>query len=311
MPTVTGQSELSQVNLTTLNADEALTKLDDIGKKYSGRLRNDGTFGKNAASQRQDLRQTMHEFRDKICGNDQQLIDVWNNTKTWGKYKRHDLTGPELQNLVGAMKAAIRRQHEDPNKQTNDRAEIQKNQELAKRFANRDGRFVTQFHATKKKFLQQNDQSNGILNDGLDPNFGGKGAAQLDPTKFEKLCQNKVHLTRQEYHAQEYQTMYETGSHPGIRDKTYPNPEPAEVLKVSVSKQQYERSEIDPDDRYARTFSEKIEPNQIRVTSPTSLPDDRDDDKMQEYQNTYQSHQHKGNVENETVYSWLNEEQSS
>ncbi len=353
---MTGMNELNRAasNLQHMNANKALdklTELGNVGTKYNGRLRNEGTFGHNASASRKDLRQTMDKLRDAICGSDKQLLATWNANQTWGKYKLHDLTGAELKTLANAMKqeindlansaksnktkTIIKSNPFGPDKtkstpdqvlkqaqMTSDRPELNKYPGAAweqttktlrgaiDKFKWAGGRKVIQYHATKKQFLRRNPKSSGILNEGLQPRHGGSGAAQADPDLFEDNSKAKVHFTANRPHADDYKTMFETGTHPGNEELEYEDTAPAETMKIAMTKDQYERSQKDPDDGLARTLSEQIHPDQIRSAEPQDLPGARENNWVAktQYEDNFRSHQVKGQVENEALYSWLPQE---
>jgi hypothetical protein len=122
------------------------------------------------------------------------------------------------------------------------------------------------YHATKS------ENTESIVNKGLDPNRGGTGAASGN-TEFEKHSRGQVHYTRNRGLAEDYQRHFQGDSPFGRKD---PNPGPAEVLKIAVPRDIIEQEEIDPDsrtsDRAYRT-TKHIPGKYIRKTNPVPIPE--------------------------------------
>ena len=114
-----------------------------------------------------------------------------------------------------------------------------------------------------------------ILQEGLDPAFGGTGAAAGHET-FEQHSRGHVHYTRNIGLAEDYKRFFEGGKHPFPKD--HPTPAPAEILQVAIPAKVAANEEIDPDtpktDRAYRT-DRRIKGRNIRWTSPVPLPPKR------------------------------------
>jgi hypothetical protein len=145
------------------------------------------------------------------------------------------------------------------------------------------------YHATRTKNLKG---KTGILKQGLDPNFGGKGAAKATQ-EFQEQSKKKVHFTKNEGHAGEYKTFFETGKMPGMEDLTTKKSK-AEVLKLALPADVVSSSARDPHDDLGRTTDKKIDPRYIRSTAPNPEPG-----KLKDWQSLVE----KSQAENEAILS--------
>lgn len=103
------------------------------------------------------------------------------------------------------------------------------------------------YHATRSR------NAPSILSEGLDPDYGGTGAAKGDAT-FEQHSKNKVHYTRQISLADDYKSYFEGGTPFGTRQVD--KPAPAEVLQVAVHANLLGSEAVDPDSaRTDRAFT--------------------------------------------------------
>lgn len=127
------------------------------------------------------------------------------------------------------------------------------------------------YHATKVANV------GNILDQGLDPDYGGTGAAAGHET-FEKHSRGHVHYTRNIGLAEDYKRFFEGGKHPF--PKNHASPGPAEILQVAIPAKIAANEEVDPDtpatDRAYRT-NRPIKGRNIRWTSPVPLPLERKD----------------------------------
>ncbi len=124
------------------------------------------------------------------------------------------------------------------------------------------------YHATKSRNMA------GIGPAGLDPNFGGTGAAQGD-TGFEERSANKVHYTRKGALAADYKNYFE-GAQPFGANRKDPAPESAEVLQIALPRTIVETEQDDADSKRgdrAYTTTQAIPPENIRrVDRPAPVP---------------------------------------
>ena len=161
------------------------------------------------------------------------------------------------------------------------------------------------YHATRTRNLGGPD---GILEDGLQPRFGGTGAAAGNDN-FEATSRGKVHVTRDEDHAHDYKTYYETGVMPTNPDLTTQDRSPGEVLKVSLPRALKDQLRPDKDDPLARTLDVAIPPEHIKPSSPAPHPGPREPGREAEYQDAFLAHQARGEAENAALASNMSAEQ--
>lgn len=95
------------------------------------------------------------------------------------------------------------------------------------------------FHATRSS------SAPSILRGGLDPSYGGTGAAQ-GAGVFEEHSKNKIHYTRKLGLAEDYQRYFEGGTPFGPSRKVA-KVEAAEVLQVVISNQRMATEAVDTD----------------------------------------------------------------
>jgi hypothetical protein len=157
------------------------------------------------------------------------------------------------------------------------------------------------YHATRVRNLEKANGT-GILQQGLDPNWGGTGAAKGN-AEFEKNSKNKVHVTRNQEHGNDYKEFFETGVMPTNTDMKTNDVSPADLLKISLPKNMKDMLQPDPDDMLARTLDVKIPAENIKSSLPKPLPGPKEDDKEAEYQQAFLAHQARGDAENEALYS--------
>jgi hypothetical protein len=127
----------------------------------------------------------------------------------------------------------------------------------------------------------------GIAATGLQPRFGGTGAATADPA-FVAQSKGKVHYTRKPKHAERYRQFIE-GSPDAFEGVTHSEPGPAETLLLSIHADAVKREEQDPADRYAKTTSEAIKPESIKRLKPASIPPSGQKDEL-----GWREHQQRG-----------------
>lgn len=166
------------------------------------------------------------------------------------------------------------------------------------------------YHATRTRNL---NGETGIMKEGLQPRFGGTGAAK--GTKgYEDQSKGKVHYTPSKHHGEDYKQFYETGVFPWNKELTT-EPSEAEVLKISLTAEQLAQATQDPHDKLGRTLDEGIDPKYIRKTSPENLPGSqnlreaqKDVNKLEEDSHgAAQTHIEKGKAENEALLSNMDE----
>ena len=145
------------------------------------------------------------------------------------------------------------------------------------------------YHATRSKNTKG---KTGILKQGLDPNYGGKGAAKATAA-YQKQSQHKVHFTKSEHHAGEYKTFFESGKMPGTEELRTKKSK-AEVLKLALPADVVGTSQKDPHDQKGRTTDKKIDPRNIRSTAPNPAPG-----KLKDWQQLVE----KSKAENEAILS--------
>jgi hypothetical protein len=95
------------------------------------------------------------------------------------------------------------------------------------------------FHATRSS------SAPSILDGGLDPSYGGTGAAE-GTGAFEEHSRGKIHYTRKLGLAEDYQRFFEGGTPFGPK-RTVATAEAAEVLQVVISNQRASTEAVDPD----------------------------------------------------------------
>jgi hypothetical protein len=145
------------------------------------------------------------------------------------------------------------------------------------------------YHATRTRNTKG---KTGIFKQGLDPNFGGKGAAKATQ-EYQQQSKSKVHFTKSEHHAGEYQTFFETGKMPG-NEELKTKKSRAEVLKLALPADVVNTSQKDPHDQLGRTTDKKIDAKYIRSSVPNPAPG-----KLKNWQELDQ----KGKAENEAILS--------
>jgi hypothetical protein len=123
------------------------------------------------------------------------------------------------------------------------------------------------YHATRTRNLKG---KTGIFKQGLDPNFGGKGAAKATQ-EFQDQSKSKVHFTKNEPHANDYKQFFETGKMPGMEELETKKSK-AEVLKLALTADVVNSSVKDPHDQLGRTTDKKIDPKYIRSSAPNPAP---------------------------------------
>ncbi len=124
------------------------------------------------------------------------------------------------------------------------------------------------YHATKAANVES------IKTHGLDPHYGGTGAAAGSGT-FAAHSRGHVHYTRNLGLAGDYKRHFEGQTPFGRRD---PAPAPAEILQVAIPREIVDREEVDPDSKiYDRAFRTRaaVPGRFIRSTEPVPLPPER------------------------------------
>lgn len=122
------------------------------------------------------------------------------------------------------------------------------------------------YHATRSR------NAPSILMAGLDPSFGGSGAAKGEST-FEEHSKNKVHYTRQVSLADDYRRYFE-GETPFGAKRRVEEPVPAEVLQVAVHADLLATEAPDQDSTKAdRAFTntDAVPGEYIRSLAPTPV----------------------------------------
>ncbi len=116
------------------------------------------------------------------------------------------------------------------------------------------------YHAARTRNL---DGETGILKQGLQPRFGGTGAAK-GSADMKEQSKGKVHVTSNPGRATEYRELFRTGVMPSDKTKTT-EPSEAEILKLNLKKKQVDSKTKDPHDPYqAYTLEKGIDPKYIR-----------------------------------------------
>lgn len=141
------------------------------------------------------------------------------------------------------------------------------------------------FHGTKSSRVEG---PGGIAATGLDPNYGGTGAAK-GSSEFEEQSKQKVHYTRDIYHAREYQDYFEGRS--AFSGQTYPQEQqgPAEILQLSLPASVAGSEQRDVSDKQGITTNQAIPPENVRRLKPADPPATK-----QEGELMWRQHQLKG-----------------
>ena len=159
------------------------------------------------------------------------------------------------------------------------------------------------YHATKSKNVSS------IMKGGLDPNYGGTGAAKGNE-QFEEQSKNKVHYTRKHGLASDYKKYFE-GDTPFGKDKVEESPGPAEILQIALHKDIVETEEIDPDSKkYDKAFTttKKIGGKNIKSTSPKQIPEHTGNLKKGANSQEWVDYVKRGDVENDALFSNMSKE---